>query len=127
MVAPILPRPQASMLGQSGRPTTEWFDFFRLLLQFVAESGADSGVIASILARLDELEQDGSNFAIQGLLSVQVSGTPAGGVVQLMLDGDSSAPGARYFYGTDADGTKSFHSLQTVVMPMTAARMLQRC
>jgi len=112
MTNPILPKAQSHIAETSRQPSREWYEFFRKLLQFIQESGADPGVIASILARLDELEQEDNFFVINGLMSIDVSGTPEAGVVQIKLDGDIESPGTSYYYGTNAAGVKSFYRVR---------------
>jgi len=112
---PILPRAQSALSG-GGPPSTEWFDFFRNLLLFAQENIDNPAVIADILARLDELEaHEGDTFAIQGLFSVRVSGTPAGGIVQLYLDGDVDDPGNTFYYGTGPTGEKTWFAVADAV------------
>jgi hypothetical protein len=112
MTAPSLPRAQAEIVGTDRRPSREWYEFFRQLLQFANDSGLlDPDVIANILARLDALEQEGDTFTIAGALSVKVSGTPASGAVQLYLDGDTALPGNFCYYRTGATGAKEWSAI----------------
>lgn len=115
MANPILPKAQSHISETNRETTREWYEFFRRLLIFIQESGADPGVIQSILERLDELEQAGDSFQIQGLMSANVTGTPASGLVQISLDGDVETPGNIYYYGTNSAGVKGWSVLSAMV------------
>jgi len=106
----LVPTQRAAVVGANGLASNEWYEFFRRLLGYMQQTGVDPAVIASILARLDELEQDAAgNLLIQGLLSVEVQGTPANGVVVLQLVNDEAEPGLRYQYQVDPDGIKGWY------------------
>lgn len=108
MAVPFLPYQRDPIAGALTTPNS-WYEFFRGLRQFIIDSGLDTGVIDEILARLDELEENAlGNFAIQGLVSVQVQGTPAGGIVTVQLVNDEISPGANFYYGTGDDGEKGW-------------------
>jgi hypothetical protein len=110
MATPILPRAQAAPVGRDGNFTAEWRRFFESLLVFVGENTDTGEQIASILARLDALESEGDALAtINGLNSVQVTGSLESGLVQIQLQSDTDAPGASFFYGTDSTGAKGWY------------------
>jgi hypothetical protein len=109
MANPIFPRAQASPLGNDGNFTPEWRRLFETLYAFVGSNSDLSSEIASILERLDELEDgDDATATIQGLVSVQVTGSLSSGVVQVQLQGDTGSPGNTYYYGTDSTGEKGW-------------------
>lgn len=105
-VNPILPRPQAPLIGPGPLPAREWYDFFSALLTYVGDASDLAPVIQDILARLAALEDDG--FTLQGPQSVRVVGSPSDGLVQVTLRNDQATPAAASYYGTDADGTKGW-------------------
>lgn len=93
-----------------------WYIFFASLRDFINTSGLDPGVIDSILARLDELEETSLGvFTIQGTVSVSVFGTPESGLVQVLLLNDVIAPGNTYFYGTSTTGAKGWFAVSSAV------------
>lgn len=108
MAIPVLPRAQAPISG--GGPTTiEWYNFFRSLLEFVGDNSDSAAQIQEILARLTALEnEEDATATIQGLVSVNVFGSLDDGLVQIQLQGDVDSPGARFVYGADADGNKTW-------------------
>lgn len=108
MPTPFLPYQRDPIAGGLTTPNS-WYQFFSDLRQFLIDSGLDTGIIDQILARLDELEQNQIGaFVIQGLVSVDVFGTPQGGVVQVQLENDVDAPGNNYYYGTSDTGVKGW-------------------
>lgn len=112
---PILPRQFSELSVGGAPPTKEWYDFWRDLLQFFVDNGLVIARIDELEIRVTELEEEGGEFQIQGLGSVHVSGTPAGGVVQIDLLGDSFAPGNTFFYGTDENGNKTWRSVESAL------------
>lgn len=107
-----LPRAQAQFVDNAGRPTREFYDFLRGLITLIDSANGDSSAIADLLARVEALENEGASSAIiQGLMSVAVNGTLAGGVVQVYLQGDAENPGNTYYYGTDAAGERGWHAV----------------
>lgn len=117
---PKIPRAQTSVDKLGGLITPEWYRFFQQLLLAAQEAGILPGVIEDILARLSELEQESEqSFLIQGLVSVQVLGTPSDGFVQLQLLGDVDAPGNTYYYGTGPTGTKGWFAVSDTVEAAT--------
>lgn len=118
MADPILPRPQARIADGGGTPTREWFDFFRSLLAFVqTQDGDNSAVeaqIAAIIARLEALENEGAP-TIDGLNSVQVTGSLESGLVQIQLLNDAGEPGNTYYYGTGPTGEKGWFAVADAV------------
>jgi len=107
---PLLVPPQRAALAGSALCTNEWYVFFQRTLDYLQATGVDPSVIADIEARLAALEASGgADFLLQGLMSVAVAGTPAGGVVQLSLDGDVQAPGGLFGYGTNIAGDKGWY------------------
>lgn len=116
-MAITLPRAATPFLDGKGYPTSAWIAFFQALLAFVGPNADIADVVAGIIARLEALEEgDSADLVINGPNSVQVDGTPASGAITLRLTGDSTNPGATYYYGTNADGTKGFyeHALSTL-------------
>lgn len=111
MVIRALPRAQAPANG-GGPFTSEWFDFFRDLRAFVTDNEGDVAQIDDILTRLTALEDETETFAtINGLNSVQVTGSLESGLVQVQLQSDTDAPGNTYYYGTMTDGTKGWFTV----------------
>lgn len=109
MAMPILPRAQAAPIGRDGTFTPEWRRLFESLLAFVGENTDTGTQIASILERLSALESESQSIpTINGLGSVQVTGSLESGLVQVQLQGDTDAPGATYYYGTDSIGAKGW-------------------
>jgi len=105
--SPSLPGNHAWRDAQ-GRPLpVEFFKFFRDLLRFVQQANGNSVDISGILERLDALEAAGS-ATIQGLASVVTEGSIAGGIIQILLDGDVALPDPAHYYGTDEAGVKGF-------------------
>lgn len=119
MADPILPRAQSLVLDARGYPTREWYDFFRDLL---ALAGVQTNLEAQILAlaqAVAELQAATPDLGqLFGDMSVAVDGL-LGQVVQLRLVNDATAPGATYYYGTDADGTKGWHLLGDALLEGT--------
>src|SRR5690606_10207601 len=72
------------------------------------DTTALQGDVTALTLRVDALEAGGGAFSIIGQQSVQVLGTPAGGLVSLLLLGDSLTPGVTARYGTDGSGTKGW-------------------
>ncbi|MEB1529900.1 tail fiber domain-containing protein [Xanthomonas sp. WHRI 7945] len=114
-----IPRVQAAVATPGGMPTTEWYTFFLRLRDAV---GSDSGIQAQIdalEAQVAALEGGGgagsATFLLQGIASVLTDGTPAGGVVQISLDGDQDAPGNTYCYGTGPDGLRGWYRIADAI------------
>lgn len=105
---PQLPRPQSVLSDSRNWPTTEWYEFWRQLLDFAVENGATQEQLAEIRARLDALENDNSQSTVIGQNSVMVTGDPDSGYVVMLL-GDNGAPGNSFYYGTNASGVKGFY------------------
>lgn len=114
---PKLPRPQTAIAGGLP-PTPEWFEYLRQLQLFFGENSDTAAQIQVIIARLEELEAEGS-ARILGPESVSVFGTLQNGLVQLTLVNDALAPGNTYYYGTGPTGTKGWHA---VASALTAAQ-----
>lgn len=138
MALPVLPRAQAAIAGTSP-PTAHWYDFFRELRAFVADNEGTAEQLAAIDARIAALEA-GEDAKIQGRASVRVFGSLSNGLVQITLDGDQYQPGARYVYGTDAAGVKTwtpvlvenldgatYSTLQHYVNTMTSPGIITGC
>jgi hypothetical protein len=108
---PLLPRAQASIVSGQGVPTTVFYNF----LLSLADSTTDDTLQAEILElaeRVSALENaDPTDATIQGLVSVRVDGTLAGGAVVITLQGDVEEPGFTYYYGTDATGVKGWFAV----------------
>lgn len=102
-----IPRASSALAGNLP-PSPEWYNFFRTLLG--NQAGEDlEGQITELADRVSKLEEGQSlDFQIIGGLSITVSGTPAGGVVQIGLYNDATNPGPTYRYGTDANGVKGW-------------------
>lgn len=109
--SPLLPRAQASIVGAQGIPTREFYNF----LLHLASSTTDDTLQAQILAlaaRVSALEdEEGTDATIQGLDSVRVDGTLAGGAVIITLQGDVQDPGLTFYYGTDETGVKGWFAV----------------
>lgn len=104
----ILPRPQSFVLDGNGRPTREWYDFFRLLLESSGEQIDIQAEIDALAASVAALENREVDFGlITGDMSVQVSGV-LGESVLVRLQNDEPAPGAYRYYGTGSTGTKGY-------------------
>lgn len=111
-----LPRAQAQFVDNAGRPTREFYDFLRGLITLIDSANGDSSAIADLLARVEALENEGASSAIiQGLMSVAVNGTLAGGVVQLLLQGDVNSPGNTAYYGTGPDGARGWAAIASAL------------
>jgi hypothetical protein len=111
MPTPFLPYQRDPIAGSQTTPNG-WYEFFRSLRDLVESSGLEPGVIESILARLTELEENQIGaFTIQGPLTVEVSGTPESGVVQITLQNDTLNPGNTYYYGTGPTGVKGWFTV----------------
>jgi hypothetical protein len=114
--SPILPGVQAWKDG-SGKPLPpEFFRFLRDLVRYIQQIDGNTEELAAILARLDALEASG-DFIIAGPQSVKVAGTPAGGFVQVNLDGDSASPLPVSFYATNEAQQKGWQLLQPHWVP----------
>lgn len=108
MVDAVLPRAQAAANG-GGPFTREWYDFFRAIQPLTADNTELQAEINAILVRLEALEDAPIDYAtINGLASVEVLGSIESGLVQILLEGDTDAPGNTYYYGTDATGVKGW-------------------
>jgi hypothetical protein len=116
---PQLPRPQSAVIDSRDWATTEWYEFWRQLLEFARENGGTQEQLAAIEARLAEIEADLGSASIVGLNSIFVTGTLADGSVQIQLDGDVQSPGNTYYYGTGPTGVKGFF---TVASAFTATQ-----
>ena len=117
MPTPFLPYQRDPIAGNLTTPNN-WYEFFRALRQFVEETGIEADSIPQIIERLEELESNAlTDFLIQGLISVQVSGTPEYGQVNVQLVNDELEPSdggyatQTYFYGQDFTGTKGWNEL----------------
>lgn len=109
MADAILPRAQAAANG-GGPFSREWYDFFRAIQPLTAGNTELQAEIDAILVRLAALEDAPADAAtINGLASVNVTGSLESGLVQIQLQGDTDAPGASYYYGTDATGAKGWY------------------
>lgn len=108
-----IPRPQAALSNRAGYPTNEWYTYFLQLRDFAGLSESQVEQLNQLAARIAELENSSGSggFQIMGVGSVQVFGTPAGGIVQIYLEGDVDQPGASWYYGTGPDGTRSWFAL----------------
>lgn len=91
--------------GNAGTATRELYNFFRQL-STLTDNAELQAEIDAIIARLDEIGS--GTFEIKGNYSVRVVGSPASGVVSLLLQGDSANPGNSFYYGTDDSGQKAF-------------------
>ena len=103
------PRPTEPFLVRSGLVTGWWYDYLRTLTpsDLAAELQAQ---IADLIERVGELENESDLLAqFNGIASVRVTGSLASGVVNITLVGDDDAPGASYYYGTDASGEKGWY------------------
>ncbi|NYF21902.1 hypothetical protein HDC36_003378 [Xanthomonas sp. JAI131] len=115
MTAIAIPRVQGALADRAGLVTQEWYSFF-LALRDNADGNTELqeqiDAVAAQVAKLMGGSGGGSaSFQMQGIGSVLVYGTPAGGAVQVTLDGDQDAPGNTYYYGTGPDGLRGWSSL----------------
>lgn len=108
--SPILPNVERWVDANRQPLPAEFFRFFRSLLRYIQQTNSNDAIIAEILARLDELEAAG-NATIQGLQSVVVQGTLAGGLVNLLLQGDQQSPGPVRLYSTNESGAKGWNPI----------------
>lgn len=109
MVAqPSIPRPTERLVDFSGLPTPLWYAFLNRAQTVSNDTTALQAEVVALDARVDALEAGGGSFSILGQQSVQVLGTPAGGIVSLQLLGDSIDPGFTMRYGTDTTGAKGW-------------------
>lgn len=126
-MATLIPNDAQAIAGPGGTVTTPWRQFLDALArgQAAGESG-DAALAADIRAIALALgSPDGSveNIPPQthdpGLIigqgSIKTAGTLANGKVWIQLEGDTSDPGATYYYGTNADGTKGWHAVADTV------------
>ena len=91
-----LPRPEATLVDSTGRPTAEWWRFFSDLTL-----SSESEPVAPVVIG-----------AVSGQMSVQVNGSLTdGGTVFVRLQGDAQSPGAQRFYGTSSAGVRGWQSL----------------
>lgn len=103
--SPILPGSHAHLVGSDGKPTREFYSFFRDLVRFVTQTQGNSAALTDILARLDALEAASASDVV-GQHSVQVIQQEAQTLVRLV--GDLSSPAAASYYGAGADGAKGW-------------------
>jgi hypothetical protein len=110
--------------GNAGTATREFYNFLRQLATLTSNAELQAEINA-ILVRLEELEQ-GSNFTIQGVLSVAVTGQPSNGLVALALRNDVAVPGASFYYGTNSFGVKGWYVLPTSggVLPIVTGEIV---
>jgi hypothetical protein len=113
--SPLLPRAQAAIVGAQGIPTREFYNF---LLSLAASTTDDTlqAQITALAARVAVLEnEDPTDATIQGLNSVRVDGTLAGGAVVITLQGDVEDPGLTFYYGTNAAGEKGWYAVADTI------------
>ena len=110
VTTPILPRAGSQLVDdRTGLTSREWYSFFSALRQAVGDNSSAGAVIDQILQRLTALENAAGNEAsIIGPTSVLVLGSLAGGLVQIILQGDTDLPGNTTAYGTDGAGAKGW-------------------
>lgn len=104
----FVPRPNLPFLDQYGNVNQEWYDYLAQLLG--SDNNTDFQRQIDYLAAQIKALQDAQSTAgvIQGLGSILVTGSLADGIARVQLQNDDAAPGATYYYGTDADGNKGF-------------------
>lgn len=112
--SPLLPGQHAWRLV-NGQLPLEFYKFFRDWVAYQRQAQGESAELSALESRVAALERSGGSATILGNESVVVLGTLAGGVVQLRLEGDESAPAASMYYGTDAGGIKGFHAVSDTV------------
>jgi hypothetical protein len=95
--------------GNAGTATREFYNFL-LQLATLTSNAELQAEIEAILVRLEALEQ-GSDFTIQGNLSVAVTGQPSNGLVALALRNDVAVPGSSFYYGTNSFGVKGWYAI----------------
>lgn len=110
MIIVPLPKAQSRISDQSGVPTREWYNYFRSMLESAEGNPALEAQIQAILVRLEAIEE-GADFTMLGIDSVQVFGTPSGGLVKITLANDVDEPGATWHYSTGPDGVKGWHAV----------------
>lgn len=112
MADPILPKEAAPVTDGAMRPTREWYNFFRDLLDVASGQTSDSSAIAELQAAVAQLQEEGADLGqIFGDMSVSVLGQ-LGEAVQVRLQGDETNPDTTAYYGTDAAGDKGWHLLE---------------
>ena len=105
---PTIPRPLERIADAQGYPTTLWYAYLQQQQAITVDLTAIQTQIDGLNVRVTALESGGS-FSIFGQNSVQVFGTPAGGIVSISLVGDVPAPAPTRYYGTDAAGALGYH------------------
>lgn len=111
MVAPpSIPRPLERIIDANGYASPLWYAWLASLQAGTADLTALNERVTVLELEVDAL-QAATGFNIIGQQSVQVLGTPGGGLVSLLLDGDEIDPAALSYYGTDASGSKGWSAL----------------
>lgn len=108
----FLPRPQAPIAGPNPA-TSEFYDFLIRLSDSIGD-GVATETIQALIDRLESLENQ-EPARLQGLVSVEVSGTLANGLAQVALQNDAASPDPFYYYGTDTDAAKGWHPTSDTV------------
>lgn len=116
------PKPNAPFVQSSGEPTVEWYNWLRSLENLFEASdsglqaqitaiayalGSPDGTVANIPPLNDDFLPTDTN--VRGENSIVNFGTLASGLVVLMLENDTDAPGNTYYYGTNELGEKGWH------------------
>lgn len=113
---PLLPRAQASIVSGQGIPTREFYNFLLSLASGTTDDTLQAQILA-LAARVSALEdEEDTDATIQGLDSVRVDGTLAGGAVIITLQGDVEDPGLTFYYGTNASGEKGWYAVSDTLV-----------
>lgn len=110
----FLPRQDVQFTNQTGRPTSAFYTWLQGL-DAAIKGGASVEEIRQEIQRLrqDIADLPTSGFLpdtanVQGVGSIDSSGTLGGGIVQMQLEGDQATPPASHYYGTDQAGVRGF-------------------
>lgn len=109
--ASSLPNAASRIVDMRGSVTQEWRDFF-LRLASQTDNAVLEALYVELAKRVDQLE---AGLRIVGPYSVRVVGTPDDGFIQVSLLGDKQNPGAKFYYGTNAAGTKGWHEVEVTL------------
>lgn len=82
----LLPGSHARLVGSDGKPTPEFFRFFRSLIAYVEQSGGNTADLAELTARVAALEADGGSLAsLLGTNGITVFGQITDPIVRIRL------------------------------------------
>lgn len=104
-----IPRVQAPIIDDGGRPTREWYTYLLDLANSAGMTAEQLQRFEQLVAAVEALQgQGGGRATIQGVGSIEVVGM---GIMQIYLVGDNDAPGASWYYGTGPDGAKGWYAI----------------